>query len=345
MAYRLSQLAEMVGGTVRGHPDRQIEAIRPLETAGPRDLSFLTNPRYRRQAGASRAGALLVAPGWLEVEADLLLVADPYLALARLLEVFHPPAELRPGVHPSAIVEEGSEVDPSAAVGAYSVVGAGSRIEAHAHLHPHVVVGQDCRIGSGTILYPHVVLYDRTEVGKGCILHSGVVLGCDGFGYGRHQGVHVKLPHVGRVVVEDEVEIGANSAVDRALLEETRLGEGSKIDNLVQVAHNVRIGRGCLLISQTAIAGSTRLGDGVVLAGQSGVAGHLELGDEVQVAAKTAVFKSVAAGEKVAGIPATRAARWWRQQALVGRLAELSRRLKRLEKKLGAVGKETGGDE
>ena len=225
------------------------------------------------------------------------------------------------------------------------MVGAGSSIETHARLFPHVVVGRDCRIGSGSILYPQVVLYDRTEVGKRCILHSGVVLGSDGFGYAQHQGEHVKLSHVGRVVVEDDVEIGANSAVDRALLEETRLGRGSKIDNLVQVGHNVRLGQGCLLISQSGISGSTRLGNGVVLAGQSGVSGHLELGDGVQVTGKSAVFRSVPAGQKVAGIPAARALRWHRQQALVGRLEELNRRLKKVEQLMRQAGKEEGVDE
>ncbi len=225
-------------------------------------------------------------------------------------------------------------------MGPYAVVGAGTRVEAGAQVHAHVVLGRDCRVGAGSLLYPHVVLYDGVEVGERCVLHSGVVLGSDGFGFVTREGRHLKLRHGGRVVVEDEVEIGANSAVDRALLDETRIGAGTKIDNLVQVGHNVRVGKGCLLVAQAGIAGSTRLGDAVVLAGQAGVSGHLELGDGVQVAAKSAVFKSVEAGSTVAGIPAHAVADWRREQALLGRLADLRRRLRALEAVLGVRGEE-----
>ena len=212
------------------------------------------------------------------------------------------------------------------------------RIEAGAVLHSHVVVGRDCIVGAGAVLHPRVVLYDGVEVGARCILHAGVVLGSDGFGYAYHDGAHQKLRHVGRTVVEADVEIGANTTVDRALLEETRIGAGSKIDNLVQVGHNVRLGPGCVLVAQAGISGSTRLGAGVIMAGQSGLSGHLELGDGVRVAAKTAVFKSVPAGRTVAGIPAVDVADWRRQQALVRRLTELRRRLRELERRIGNPG-------
>ena len=343
MAYRLAELAEVVGGRVEGDPDRAVESIQTLEAAGPRDLSFLNHARYRKQAEASGAGALLVTPALADVARaglegrDLLLVDDPALALARLLALFHPRPARPPGVHPTAVVEEGASVDPTAHVGPYAVIGAGSRIAAGAVVGAHTVLGQGCRLGERAILHPHVVLYDGTEVGEGSEIHAGVVLGSDGFGYATHRGTHHKVPQVGRVVVEAEVEVGANTTIDRATLGETRVGAGTKIDNLVQVGHNVRIGRASILCGQAGIAGSTKLGDGVVLAGQAGVGGHLTLGDRVQVAAKSAALSSVEPGTTVAGIPAIEMGKWRREVVLRGRLekrlAEVNRRLEALERR------------
>ena len=341
MARRLSELAALVGGEVRGDGELAVEDIATLAAAGPRQLSFLTNPRYRAEAAASRAGALLVGPGVELGERTLLVARDPYHALAVLLGVFHPPASPAPGVDPRAIVGRDCTIHPSAHVGALALVGDRCRLDERAVVSPLAVVGADCRIGARSIVHSHAVLYDRTELGRDCVIHAGVVLGSDGFGYATHDGEHVKVPQVGKVVVEDGVEIGANSAIDRAMLEETRLGAGRKIDNLVQVGHNVRIGRGCILVSQVGIAGSTALGDYVVVAGQAGVAGHLRLGKGSRVAAKSAVFKDVPAGAQVAGIPATDAGKWRRQQALLQRLEDLQRRVRALEKRLG---EEEGGE-
>ncbi len=334
MAYRLSELAELVNGSVTGDGQRTVVGVRPLETAGPNDLSFLSNPKYRDEARSSSAGALLVSEPVVNLDRDFLVVDNPYLALAKLLDFLNPASELVPGVDPTAVVAESSVIDPTASIGPFSVVGPFCSIGARVQIAPHVVVGADCEIGSDSILNPGVVLYARTQVGERCIFHAGVVVGSDGFGYAQSEGGHVKLKHLGRVVVEDDVEIGANSTVDRALLDETRIGAGTKIDNLVQVAHNVRLGRGCLLIAQSGISGSTRLGDGVVLAGQSGISGHKVLGDGVQVAAKSAVFKSVDAGKTVAGIPAIDAGAWRRQQAIASKLDDLRKRLIAVEKRL-----------
>ena len=347
MGYRLAELAELVGGRVEGDPDRAVEAVRSLEAAGPHDLSVLKDPRYREQAVASRAGALLVGPALAGAVSgrDLLVAADPDWALARLVALLHPVAPREPGVHPTAVLEPGCEVDPTAYVGPYAVIGAGSRIAAGAAVHASVAVGRGCAVGEGAVLHPHAVLYDGTEVGPGSVVHAGVVLGADGFGYATRGGVHHKVPQVGRVVVEADVEIGANSTIDRATLGETRIGAGTKIDNLVQVGHNVRIGRHCILCGQAGIAGSALLGDGVVLAGQAGVAGHIELGDRAQVAAKSAALAPVAAGTAVAGIPAVELRRWRRQVALLSRLEEMSRRLRALEKRLGVSRDEDGPSE
>lgn len=342
VAHRLADLAGLVGGRVEGDPDREVEAVRTLDAAGPRDLSFLNHPRYREQALASRAGALLVgqalATGLRDGDPprDLLVVStasDIALALGSILSLLHAAEAPEPGVHPTAVVEPGATIDPTAWIGPYAVIGAGSVISARAAVHAHVVVGRECAVGEGAVLHPHAVLYPGTEIGAAAIVHAGAVLGADGFGYATSGGAHHKVPQVGRVVVEKDVEIGANSAIDRATLGETRIGEGTKIDNLVQVGHNVQVGRHCILCGQAGIAGSTKLGDYVVLAGQAGVSGHIHLGDGAQVAAKSAALTSVEPRAQVAGIPAVELKRWRRQTVLLSRLEEMSRRVRALERK------------
>ena len=338
MTATLAELAALVEGRVRGNPERRVHAVRPLAAAGPDDLSFLTSARYREEARRSRAGALLVGRDE-ELPHDLLICPDPPWALGELLRRFHPSLPAAAGIHPTAVVAPTAAIDSSASLGPQVVVGEGSRVEAGAVLHAGVVVGARCRVGPGTVVYPRAVLYDDTELGSRVIVHAGAVLGADGFGFAPHAGALVKVPQVGRLVVEDDVEIGANTTIDRATLEETRIGAGSKLDNLVQVGHNVGLGKGCVLCGQAGIAGSARLGDGVVVAGQAGVAGHLEIGDGAQIAAKSAALQSVPAGAKVAGIPAVPLAEWRRQVTWLGKLGELARRLRRLE---GANEKEEG---
>jgi UDP-3-O-[3-hydroxymyristoyl] glucosamine N-acyltransferase len=310
--------------------------VRTLSEAEEGDLSFLTHARYLPAARASRAGALLVAPGAAgSLSQDLILVAEPSLALAQLLEVFAPPSPSRPGVHATAVVAPGAVVDPRATIGPFSVVGEGSVIGSGTVLESHVAIGDDCEIGPDCRLYSHVTLYARSILGARCILHAGVVVGGDGFGYATTDSGHRKLLHLGRTVLEDDVEVGSNSTIDRGLLGDTRIGAGTKIDNLVMVAHNVDVGPGCLLVAQAGIAGSASLGKGVIVAGQSGIIGHVKIGDGVTVATKSAVLGPVEAGQQVAGIPATELSKWRRQQALVRRLAEFRRRILRLERGAG----------
>ncbi len=339
---RLGELAELVGGEVVGDPELVLAGVRSLEQAGPGDLSFVTRPAFRTQAIESRASALLITP---ELAADpgdresfgrpLLVAAHPTLALARIIAHFHPREEPAAGVHQTAVIGTGCEIAPSAHVGAYAVIGEGCRVEKSVQIGPHAVVGRDCRIGAGSVLHPHVVLYDSTELGERVIVHAGTVLGADGFGYASHGGEHVKIPQVGRTVIESDVEIGALSAIDRALLEDTRIGAGSKIDNLVQVGHNVQTGRGCLLCGQVGIAGSARLGDYVVMGGQSGAADHVDIARGVQAAGKSAVLQSVSEeGLQVGGIPAIDLKRWRRQLVRLERLERLASRVRALERKL-----------
>lgn len=344
MRRTLSSLAELLGGTVRGDGAREVCRLSTLEDAGPEDLSFLHGSRYLEQAARSAAGALLVAPAVVDkLPQDLIVVEDPYLGLARLLSSFDRRRERAAGRHPTAEVAASAEVDSSARLGPFAVVGRGARIGAGASIGAHCVIGDDCRVGRDTVLHARVTLYAESVVGERCILHSGVVIGGDGFGFATAAGEHHKLEHLGRAVLEDDVEVGANSAIDRGLLGETRIGAGSKIDDLVMVGHNVRIGRGCLLVAQAGIAGSAQLGDGVVVAGQSGIIGHVKVGDGVVVATKSAVLKPVADGEQVAGIPATSLSKWRRQQALIGRLADLRSRLLRLERESRQAVADSGG--
>ncbi len=343
----LGELADLVGGEVVGDPRFTVGGVRDLERAGPGDLSFATRAAFRERAAESEAGALLVPPALVppapaigeQASARPLLVArHPTMALARILEFFHQTEPPAAGVHATAVVA-GCEIDPSAHVGPYAVIGAGTRIEAAACVGAHTVVGRGCRIGAGAVLHPHVVLYDSTEIGERVVLHAGTVLGADGFGYASHRGEHVKVRQVGRSVIESDVEIGALSAVDRALLEETRIGAGSKIDNLVQVGHNVQVGRGCLLCGQAGVAGSAKLGDYVVMGGQSGAADHVEIARGVQAAGKSAVLRSISEEElQVGGIPAIDIKRWRRQLVRLERLDRLARRVRVLEKKLEETG-------
>jgi UDP-3-O-[3-hydroxymyristoyl] glucosamine N-acyltransferase len=335
--YRLDDLAQRVGGAVRGNPERIVRGIATLGDAGEDDLSFLTNPRYRPAAERSRAGAILVGPGTDLGGRDLIESSEPYVALARLLDLFHPVARPAPGVSPDARIGATARLGEDVHVGAFAVVGDGCELGDRAVVGAGSVLGESCRVGDETELRPCVVLYPGTWVGRRCLLHSGVVLGGDGFGFATSAGEHHKVPQVGRVVVEDDVEIGANSAADRAMLGETRLGRGSKIDDLVMIAHGVRLGPGALLAAQAGIAGSSRLGANTTLAGQAGVAGHLRLGDRVTVAAKTAVFGDVADGAFVAGVPAIDHRRWKRAQALFKKLPELRQELRELNERLAAL--------
>jgi UDP-3-O-[3-hydroxymyristoyl] glucosamine N-acyltransferase len=345
VALRLAEIAERLGARTVGDADRVLTAVANLREAGPDELSFLLSPRYRRDAEASRAGALLTGPWAEEIlgpsaergERSLLLVEDPELALNAALSLLHPVPRRAPGVHPTAVVEPGAEVAEDVFVGPFAVIGEGSELASGVEVHAHAVVGRGCRVGPGSVLYSHVVLYDGTVLGERVVVHAGTVLGADGFGYVSRPDGHHKVPQVGRAVIEDDVEIGALSAVDRAKVGATRIGEGSKIDNLVQVGHNVQIGRRSILCGQSGIAGSSRLGDGVVLAGQAGVGGHITLGDRVQVGAASAAVRPVPEGTVVsATVPAMEIGRWRRQAALLGRLEEMHRRLRALENRLEA---------
>jgi UDP-3-O-[3-hydroxymyristoyl] glucosamine N-acyltransferase len=334
----------MVGGRVEGDPDRRVRGVATLEAAQADELSFLTNPRYRHAAESSRAGAILVGPGVAVSGRDLVVAAEPYLALAEILDCMHPETPPPAGVSPDARIDASAALGRGVSVGPFAVVGAGAVVGDRVVIGAGSVVGDGSALGEGTVLKPRVVLYPGTTVGARCLIHAGVVLGGDGFGFATSASTHRKVLQLGRVVVEDDVEIGANTTIDRGTLGETRIGRGTKIDNLVMVAHGAAIGPHGLLAAQAGVSGSTRIGSHVTMAGQSGAAGHLKIGDRVVVAAKTAVFSDVSDGSFVAGIPAVDHRAWKRSLALVKMLPEFRSRLRSLEERLASLESKAKGE-
>ena len=300
---RVAEIAETCGGRVHGDGGLAIRGVRSLSAAGPLDLAYAADARGEKQALASQAGALLVRSAAAFPGRTVIEVPDPAAAVAAALRLFFPPRTARPGVHPTALVDSTASVDPSAEIGPYVVVGAGSRVGARAIVEAHSVVGQRCTLDESAWLHPHVVLYDDVAVGPRSEVHSGAVLGADGFGYATTKQGILKIPQVGGVRIAEDVEIGANSCVDRATFEETTVGAGTKIDDLVMVGHNCQVGRHDFICAQVGLAGSSVVGDGVVLAGQVGVAGHLRIGNGVKVGAQSGINGDVADGENLNGSP------------------------------------------
>jgi len=344
-SFRLEDLARRVGGRVIGDVDREIRGVSTLDEAGPGELAFLTNPRYRSAAEHTRASAILVGPGVALPGHDLLEAAEPYLALAEILELFHPPRAPRPGISPDARVGCDVRLGEGVEVGPFAVLETGVSIGRQVVVGAGCVLGEGSVVGDDTVLCPRVVLYPGTRVGARCRIHSGVVLGGDGFGFAASPGGHRKIPQVGRVVVEDDVEIGANSAVDRGAVGDTVIGRGTKIDDLVMVAHGVRVGPECLLVAQSGVAGSATLGKRVILAGQAGVAGHLSVGDATVVAAKSALFEDTPAHSFVAGIPAIEHRKWKRAVTALKSLDTLRREVLALRRRLDELDAGQGGTE
>lgn len=332
---KASDLAAAVGGTLEGGHDPDITGAAPLDHAAASDLSILSSLRYVDDVAGTAAGVLLVTKRFAEhVPSDRtrIVVEDAHAALVTILPLLHPPVRPDPGIHPTAVIERDADIGSNATIGAYAVVGAGTRVENGAVISPHVVIGRHCRIGPDAYLHPHVTLYDNVTIGARSILHSGVRLGVDGFGYSSSTVGHVKVPHVGHCVIGDDVEIGANTTIDRGSIGATVIGSGSKIDNLVQIGHNVRMGEHCIVVSQVGVSGSTRLGRFVTLGGQAGIQGHIRIGDGATVGGQAGVFGDVAAGATVSGYPARPHKEALRAQAGLFKLPELMKRLRALER-------------
>lgn len=329
------EIADLVEGEFRGDRSRPIRGARPLSTAGPEDLSFLANPRYQDQLAESRAGAVLVERGMAGDSEQWIRVADPYLALARVLQAFFSEVPVPSGISPLASVAGSARIGRDVRIGPFAVVGEGAVIGDRSVLFEGVSIGAGAEIGEDTLIYANAVVYHRCRVGSRCIVHGGVVIGADGYGFATSGGVHHKIPQIGIVRIEDDVEIGAGTTIDRAALGETVVGRGTKIDNLVMIGHNARIGKGCLIVAQVAIAGSSEIGDNCVLGGQAGVTGHVRLAAGTMLAAGATVMKDIEKAQTLAGKPARPIREHLRAEAHVRKLPEMLARLEAIEKQLG----------
>ena len=331
---KASEIAALVGGAFEGVTDPEISGVAAIDRAGAEDLTFVAHPKYAAYLPQARAGALLVSQE-LVARADAALprivVKDVHRALAQVLAHFHPEPRPPAGVHATAVIGEGVALGDDVVIEAYAVIGARTRIGDRAWIGSHTVVGEDCVLADDIRLHAHVTLYSKVTMGERCIIHSGARIGSDGFGYTFVNGQHRKVPQVGGVVIGNDVEIGANTTVDRGSVGPTEIGNGVKIDNLVHVAHNVRIGDLSVIVAQVGISGSTVLGKGVTMAGQSGLPGHLHIGDGATIGAKSAPIGDVPAGATYTGFPAVPHREFLRAQGALLKLHELQKRVRALE--------------
>jgi UDP-3-O-[3-hydroxymyristoyl] glucosamine N-acyltransferase len=328
-------IAELVQGKVIGDSSIKLTGFAPADSAGTGDITFAEKEVHFRAAEQSQASAILVPQEFAASKKVLICVRNTRVAMARVLPLFFPPDQKkRSGIHSSAVIDASSQIDSSAYIGPNCVVGANVKLGAHSVLMGGNHIAANCMIGDEVCLYPNVVLYSGTQIGHRVSIHAGSVIGSDGYGYVFDEGRHRKVLQVGKVMIHDDVEIGANSAIDRAALGATVIGQGTKIDNLVHIAHNVVIGRHCLIMGQVGFAGSTQLGDYCVIASQSGIAGHLKFGNQVTVGGKSGVMKDIPDGSTVLGSPAVPDKQCKRQFIAIQKLPEMIHRLRELEKEV-----------
>ena len=337
---KLSELAERTFSEIeRGSPNLEISAAAGLDIAASGDVTFLANPKYTLQVGTTKASAI-----FLNKKADLdrsdiavLRSNDPYLAYTRALRLFHPSRPLRSFTHASAVIDETAVVSPETEIHANVVIGKKCLIESGVTIYPNATIYDGSIIGKNTVIHSGVSIRENSVIGNHCIIHNNSTIGCDGFGYAKDEEKHwLKIPQTGRVVLEDDVEIGANTAIDCASVGETRIKRGAKIDNLVQIGHSCTVDEDALICSQTGLAGSSVIGKRVILAGQVGIAGHLKVGDDAVITAKSATSHDVEDGNVISGIPAFDNREWLRSTAAYRKLGEMAQRLRKLEKQ--AVG-------
>jgi UDP-3-O-[3-hydroxymyristoyl] glucosamine N-acyltransferase len=336
MPYTAAEIAKLLGGEVLGDAALLLKGFAPADRAQAGDLTFAENENYFARAEQSAASAVIVDAAVTSSRKTLIRVANARVAFAKTLPLFFPEPAFPAGRHPTAIVAPSAQVDATAHIGPYCIVGERVRIGPRSVLQGLNSVGADCLLGEDVNLFPNATLYARTEIGNRVRIHAGTVVGSDGFGYVLDNGIHRKVPQIGNVIICDDVELGANVTVDRGALGPTIIGKGTKIDNLVQIAHNVTVGEHCIIVSQVGIAGSTKLGNYVVLGGQAGIAGHLKIGNRVSVAAQSGVMNNIPDGEKWIWAPAQPDRQAKRQMIALQQLPELFRRVKELEKQLEA---------
>lgn len=334
MQITLKEIAQFLNGTVVGRDDVIIENIRPIEEAGQGDITFLANMKYSKLLKTTAASAILAQPSMQVEGKNLVLVDDPYIAFGKLLTLFYPLKHSFNGISKDAYIEEGAIVSPGATIFPRAYISTGAKIEKGAVIYPGVFIGSNASIGEDSILYANVAVYAGSQIGKRVTLHSGVVVGGDGFGFAAPGRENLKIPQVGFVQIDDDVEIGANCTIDRATLGKTWIQRNVKIDNLVQIAHNVVIGENTVITSQVGISGSTKLGKSVIIGGQAGLVGHINIGDNVMIAAKSGIHKDVESGQIVGGIPQLPYRQWLKVEACRTKLPEMKKNLEELKRKI-----------
>ncbi len=335
---KLAELANSTSSTIeQGDPDTEIRAAAGLDLARAGDITFLANPKYTPQIASTKASAIFLNDGARLARTDIavLRAKDAYLAYTRALRLFHPPAEVVPSIHPTAVIDPSSTVSSSCDIGAHVVIGKNCTIGDRTKIFPNVTIYDGVSIGAECVIHSSVSIRENCEIGTSCIIHNNSTIGSDGFGYAKDEEKRwVKIPQVGRVVLEDDVEIGANTAIDCASVGETRIKRGAKIDNLVQIGHSCTVDEDALICSQTGLAGSSVIGKRVILAGQVGIAGHLKVGDDAVLTAKSATSHDVEPGKVISGIPGFENKDWLRATAAYRKLGEIVQRLRGLEKKV-----------
>ena len=337
---KLGDLAVQLQCDLEGDPGIEIARVAPIETAAAGELTFLANAKYAAALAATRASAVIAAPEVTGAPCPVLRTRNPYLAFARAIGVLNPPARPRPGVHVTAILAGDVVIEPDVHIGPYVVVDGGARIGARSIVHAHAVIGAGATIGADCLLHARVSIRERVVIGNRCVIQDGAVIGSDGFGFAhREDGTHEKIPQVATVVVEDDVEVGANTTIDRPAVGETRIKRGTKIDNLVQIAHGVTVGVNSLLAAQVGIAGSSVIGDEVMFGGQVGVTGHVTVGDRVKASAKTGVTGHVPADAFITGYPHMDNLEWRKSYVVFKRLPEMRKQLAELERRLAMLEK------
>jgi UDP-3-O-[3-hydroxymyristoyl] glucosamine N-acyltransferase len=337
------ELAAFLGATLAGNPDVVITGIKAIEEAGPGDITFIANPKYMRFLETTKASAVIVSPEVDDPSKTLIKIDNPYLAFANTVTLFAAAERDYFGVSPEAFVHPEAHVEPECAVYPFVYVGRGARVKKHAVLYPGVYLGDEAEVGEQTILYPNVTVMDRCVIKDRVIIHAGTVIGADGFGFAHEGPKQVKIPQIGIVVIEQDVEIGSNCSIDRAALGTTWIKRGVKMDNLIQIGHNVVVEEDSILVAQAGISGSTHIGKNVILAGQAGLVGHLTIGDGAIVTAKTGVYKDIAPGEVMSGYPMMPHRKWLRAMPVVARLPELKKEVDALKKRIAELEKQGEG--
>jgi UDP-3-O-[3-hydroxymyristoyl] glucosamine N-acyltransferase len=343
-AVKLGDLAAALGCQLEGDAGIEIARVAAIDAAGPGDITFLANSKYTSDLQSTRASAVIAAAGVDGAPCAILRAGNPYLMFARATRLLHPEPRPSPGIHALAVVDPTAVLEAEVSIGPFVVVEAGARLGARTIVRAHSVIGAGATLGDDCDVHTRVTIRERVRIGARCVIQDGAVIGSDGFGFAhRDDGTHEKIPQVADVILEDDVEIGANTTIDRPAVGETRIGRGTKIDNLVQIAHGVLVGKNALLAAQVGIAGSTVIGDGVMFGGQVGVTGHVSVGRGVKASAKTGVTGNVADGLFVTGYPHMENLEWRKAYAIVRRLPELRRQLMDLERRLATIEADKGG--